>query len=224
MRNQTLKTLLGFAFHPWNQRFRNDLIVGAPAWVDTDRFDVVAKAPSNLPPRECFFSGYCVPQKALALMLQTLLEQEFKIAHHEEQRPTDVYALVVAKGGIKFQKAAGSGERNCQRIVGGSDNPAAKGLSSIQAGSVCANMTMEDFAGLLAEMAPAYLDRPVVDLTGLTGAYDFKLVWTGAALLDQGGITVFEAMEKQLGLKLETRKLPMSATVIDHIEKLADDN
>jgi len=95
-------------------------------------------------------------------------------AHHKEQRPTDVYTLVVAKGGIKFQKAAGSGERNCQRIVGGSDNPAAKGLSSIQAGSVCANMTMEDFAGLLAEMAPAYLDRPVVDLTGLTGTYDFK--------------------------------------------------
>ncbi len=69
MSNQTLKTLLGFAFNPGNQRFRNDLTVGAPSWVDSDRFDVVAKAPPGLPPRECFFSGYCSPDKRLAAKL-----------------------------------------------------------------------------------------------------------------------------------------------------------
>jgi uncharacterized protein (TIGR03435 family) len=224
MRNQTLKTLLGFAFYPQNQRFRDSFIVEEPAWVDTDRFDVIGKAPPNMPPRECFFSNFCLPDKPLAFMLQAFLEQEFKIAHHQEQRPTDVYALAAAKGGPKLQKAAGSGERSCQRIVAGSDNPAAKGLSSIQGGFVCANMTMADLAALLPEMAGGYIHMPVLDLTGLQGTYDFKLVWTGVALLDQGGITVFEALEKQLGLKMESRKLPVPVTVIDHIEKLADQN
>jgi uncharacterized protein (TIGR03435 family) len=224
MRNATLKMLLGYAFNPSNQRFRDSLIVGAPGWADSDRFDIVGKAPPDVPPRECFFSGYCLPNKTLALMLQTFLENEFKMVVHQEQRPTDEYALVVGKGGMKFQKAAGSGERNCRRIVGGSDDPAAKGLSAIEAGFVCANMTMEDFAGLLPEMAPAYLDREVVDLTGLKGAYDFRLTWVGAALIDQGGLTLFDALGKQMGLKLESRKLPMPVNVIDHVEKLADDN
>jgi uncharacterized protein (TIGR03435 family) len=233
MRNQPLKTLLGFAFHPTNQRFRDRLIVfapgaGAPGWVDTDHFDVVGKAPPNLPPRQCFFSNFCYPDTALADMLRTLVEKEFKIVDHQEPRPTEVYALVSAKGGAKFdrsglQKSAEPGERNCQRIVAGSDNPAAKGLSSNQGGFVCVNMTMADLAAFLPDMAGAYVDRPVVNLTNLTDAYDFKLTWVGKALIEQGGLTVFEALEKQLGLKMEERKLPIPVTVIDHIEKL-DEN
>jgi uncharacterized protein (TIGR03435 family) len=156
-------------------------------------------------------------------MLRTLLEEEFKIVDHQEQKPTSVYALVVDKGGPKVQRSARPGDRFCKRIAGGTDDPDAKGLSPIEAGFICTNMTMADFADLLPEMAPAYLDRLVVDSTGLKGAYDFKLVWVGAALIDQGGLTVFEAMEKQLGLKLEARRVPITVTVIDHIEKL-DDN
>jgi uncharacterized protein (TIGR03435 family) len=224
MRNQVLKTLLGFAFNPGNQRFRDDLIVGAPAWVDSDRFDVVGKVPPGAPPRQCFFSGYCYPDKALAAMLRNFLEKEFRIVDHQEQRPTSVYALVAGKGGPKVLRSAAPGDRLCKRIAGGTADPDAKGLSSIEAGFICTNMTMMDFADLLPEMAPAYLDRVVVNSTGLDGAYDFKLVWVGAGYIDQGGLTVFEAMEKQLGLKLESRKVPITVTVIDHIEKLADDN
>ena len=224
MRNQPLRTLLGFAFYPGNQKFRNDLIVGAPAWVDTDRFDVVGKAPLAIPARQCFFSGYCYPDPRLAAMLRHFLEQEFKIVDHEQQRPTDVYALVAAKGGPKLQKSAGSGERSCKRIVGGSGDPDAKGLSSIEAGSLCVNMTLSSLAEMLPEMAGAYIDRMVVNQTGLEDRYDFKLFWVGRAAIDQGGLTVFEAIEKQLGLKLEARKIPMPVTVIDRIEKLADQN
>jgi uncharacterized protein (TIGR03435 family) len=224
MRYATLRNLLAYAFHPFNQRFQNDLIVGLPAWGDSDHFDVIGKAPVNMPPRECFFSNFCLPDQTLATMLQGFLKKEFKLSLHEEQRPADVYALVAAKGGPKLKEAAEPGERHCERIVPGSDNPSAKSLSSIQGGFVCTNMTMANLAALLPEMAGGYIHTPVVDLTGLNGKYDFKLVWTGVALLDQGGITVFEAVEKQLGLKLESRKLPMPATVIDHVEKLADDN
>jgi uncharacterized protein (TIGR03435 family) len=224
MRNATLKTLLGFAYATSNQRFRDTFIIRAPAWVDSDRFDVVGKAPADMPTRECYFSGFCMPDVRLARMLQGLLEKEFKIVQHQEQKPMDVYSLVIAKRGLKLEKAAGSGERKCRRIAGGSDDPAAKDLSADQAGFVCANMTMPDFASMLPEMAPAYIDRMVVDSTGLAGAYDFRLTWVGAGLIDQGGLTVFDAVEKQLGLKLESRKLPVPVTVIDHIEKLADDN
>lgn len=224
MRNQPLRTLLGFAFYPGNQKFRGDLIVGAPAWVDTDRFDVVGKAPPDIPARQCFFSGYCYPDTRLAEMLRRFLEQEFKIADHEERRPTDVYALVAAKSGPKLQKSTGQGERNCKRIVGGSGDPDAKGLSSIEAGSLCVNMTLSNLADMLPEMAGAYIDRMVVNQTGLEDRYDFRLYWVGRANIDQGGLTVFEAIEKQLGLKLEARKMPMPVTVIDHIEKLPDQN
>lgn len=224
MTNQPLKTLLGFAFHPSNQRFRDRLVVGAPAWVDTDHFDIVGKAPPNLPARQCFFSNFCYPDQALADMLRTFLEQEFRIKDHQEQRETEVYALVPAKGGARVERSSAPGERNCRRIVGGSDDPAAKGLSSIQAGFICANMTMTELAALLPEMAGAYIDRPVVNLTNLTDAYDFKLTWVGRAQIEQGGLTVFEALEKQLGLKMEERKLPIPVTVIDHIERLSDDN
>lgn len=224
MRNQPLRTLLGFAFYPGNQRFRNDLIVGAPAWVDTDRFDVIGKAPPDMPARQCFFSGYCYPDARLAAMLRNFLEKEFKIVDHEERRPTGVYALTPAKGGAKLQQSAGSGERNCKRIVGGSGDPDAKGLSSIEAGFLCVNMTLSNLADMLPEMAGAYIDRMVVNATGLEDRYDFKLFWVGRANIDQGGLTIFEAIEKQLGLKLESRKMPMPVTVIDHIDKLSDEN
>jgi uncharacterized protein (TIGR03435 family) len=224
MRNQVLKALLGFAFNPRNQRFRDDLIVGAPSWVDSDRFDVVAKAPPGLPPRQCFFSGYCYPDKRLAEMLRELLEKEFRIVEHGEQRPTSVYTLVTSKGGPKVQRSAAPGDRLCKRIAGGTADPDAKGLLPIEAGFMCTNMTMADFADLLPEMAPAYLDRVVLNSTGLEGHYDFKLVWVGARYIEQGGLDIFGAMEKQLGLKLDARKAPVTVTVIDHIEKLVDNN
>ncbi len=225
MRNVPLKTLLGFAFYPSNQMFRNDYIIGAPSWVDSDRFDVIGKAPADLPARACFFSNSCRPDTRLALMLEAFLVKQFHMVTHQEQKLMKVYALAPAKGGAKlntarFHKAAAHGERNCRRIAGGTGDPDAKDLDVTQAGFVCANITMGDLANLLPEMAPVYLDRPVLDATGLEGAWDFKLTWVPRALIDLGGLTVLDALEKQLGLKLESRKQPMTVTVIDHIEKL----
>jgi uncharacterized protein (TIGR03435 family) len=85
---------------------------------------------------------------------------------------------------------------------------------------------MDYMADSLSEKAAGYIDRMVVNATGLTGAFDVTMVWTSAALVDQGegGLTVFDALEKQLGLKLEAKKLPVPVRVIDHMEKLPDDN
>ncbi len=84
-------------------------------------------------------------------------------------------------------------------------------------------MRMADLALKLPELASGYVDRPVADLTGLTGVYDFKLDWVGRRSIDNGGLTIFDALTK-LGLKLAQRKLPVTVTVVDHIEKLSDDN
>jgi len=83
-------------------------------------------------------------------------------------------------------------------------------------------MTLSNLADMLPEMAGAYIDRMVVNETGREDGYDFKLFWAGRANIDQGGLTIFEAIEKQLGLRLEARKMPMPVIVIDHIEKLPD--
>jgi uncharacterized protein (TIGR03435 family) len=223
VRNAPLKLLLEYAYDPTHQRFGDAVIVGAPKWAETDRFDISAKAAAGTPARACFFSNFCLPEKSQAAMLRALLEKRFRLVTHVEQRPMDVYSLGRGKGALKIQKSAAAGERNCHRIVGGSDDPLAKGVQEGSAGFVCANMTMANLADLLPDMAGAYIDRIVMDSTGLEGQYDFKLVWVGRALIDQGGITIFDAINNS-GLKLEQRKMPVPVVVIDHIEKLGDEN
>ena len=223
VRNATLKTLLGFAFEPAHQKFRDSLIVGAPSWVDTDRFDITAKAPPGTPARQCFFSNYCYPDASHVAMVRAFLEKKFKLTTHVENRTISAYALVRGKGALKLTKPAAPGDRNCHRIAGGTDDPLAKGLSDDLAGFVCANMTMANLADMLPDMAGAYVQDVVVDATGLQGAYDFRLVWVARALIDQGGITIFDALNN-VGLKLEQRKLPVPVVVIDHLEKLSDGN
>ncbi len=69
-------------------------------------------------------------------------------------------------------------------------------------------------------LAPAYFDRPIVDQTGISGTYDLTLQWTGRDQLDfLGGPTIFDAMIKQVGLKLEQRQVPLPAIAIQQVER-----
>jgi uncharacterized protein (TIGR03435 family) len=202
--NVPLKTLLGWAYSN-TDRFIDTYIIGTPDWVGKDRFDIAGKAPAG------------TPDKTLALMLQVFLEQEFKLKTHPEQKTMAAFALVVRKGGPKLANAAGSGEPDCDSYEPKTPNYYGGEHRS------CTNMGMEDLAATLPELAPGYVDRPVVDLTGITGAYDFKLDWVGRRNIDKGGLTLFDALTK-LGLKLKERKPPVPVTVVDHIEKLSEDN
>jgi uncharacterized protein (TIGR03435 family) len=190
---------------------RANYIFGAPSWAASDHFDIVAKAPAG-------------SEDKLPLMLQTLLSQAFKLAVHTEERPMDVYVLVVGKGGPKFQKSAEEGKPDCKRSLDArraekdADHPFVEG--SFQA--VCKNITMAELGDILQGYAPGYVNKNVVDQTGLAGQYDIKVVWAPRTLLDQGGLTMFDAVDKMLGLKLDSKKLPMQVVVLDHIEKLAD--
>jgi len=208
VRNISMIDLLQFAWH-----VDDSAISGFQPWFRSDRFDVIGKAPAN------------TSDSTLRLMLQSLLAREFKLRVHEEQKPQDAFALVVVKGGPTLQKSAGpaavvSAEKTIQ------DDPndhckRAAGNPTITA--ICTNITMGELAQRLPSLAPAYVDRPVVDLTGISGTYDLKLEWVGKGRIDaEGGLTIFDSITKQLGLKLEQRKVPMPGIVIDHVERLAE--
>jgi uncharacterized protein (TIGR03435 family) len=196
-RNIPMMTLLTFAYD-----VREDYIMGGPNWLRSDRFDIIAKAPPD------------TPRTNLPLMLQALLAQEFKLKIHREQKPMDVFVLTVGKGGPKIQSAAGSGAADCQRSV------TQEGFAE----ATCKNITMAELGKRLQSLAPGYVDREVVDQTGLQGKYDLKLDWVSRITIDQqGGLTMFGALEKMTGLKLEERKIPMPVIMIDHVEKLPEE-
>ena len=201
--NTTLSSLLTFAYglHPKQ-------IVGAPAWVDTDKFDITAQPDQPGRPND----------KQWKAMLQKLLTERFQLTFHHDKKELSVYALEAAKSGSKLVKSQGD--------PNGLPSMFFRGLGNLPA----ANATMQDFAGLLQS---AVLDRPVADQTGLTGRFDFTLNWTPDESQFVGmGIKVpppsdkpdappglFTAVQEQLGLKLEATKAPVDVIVIDKVEK-----
>jgi uncharacterized protein (TIGR03435 family) len=190
-----------------------DMIVGAPKWVETDRFDIVAKAPQD------------TPEPTLFLMVQSLLEDRFKLAIHREPKLAPVFVLVAAKNGPKLQTPTAPGKSGC------SWTPAQDGLRHRD----CHNVSIAQLVSQLPGMGGAGIDRPVVDETQLTGAYDFQFAFrpqrgpmgaqvsTAERPADDSGPTIFDAMA-QIGLKLEPRKQAVQTIVIDHVERTPTDN
>ena len=198
-------------------------IAGGPKWLDSDRFDVVAKAPRSTPADD------------LIPMLKPLLIDTFKLTTHTEERPVPVFLLTAGKH-PKLKDADPSARSECRVSRGQNGNgPAAMPLKVY----TCHNMTMAKFAELIRPQAAGYLRSPVVDQTGLQGAYDFTLSWTrndvftaaqnrrqddGSSADPAGAITVFEAVEHQLGLKLEEgKKYPLPVLIVDRGEPLTED-
>lgn len=194
MQNSTIAELLPFAFLR-----KESAIAGIPSWFRSDRYDIVAKAPSDS------------TERTLALMLQSLLAREFGLAFHEETRDLDTFAVTVAEGGSRLRKVPGPGYPACVR-----------GDATEQLEADCASITIKNLMTYLSNVAQDYTDRPLVDQTGMTGTYELKLTWTPRRLIDRdGGLTLFEALTKQAGLRLEPRRLPVSVIVIDRAERLA---
>jgi len=193
MRNVTLKSCFKWAYNV--QDFQ---LSGGPDWVGGDRFDVIAKASAP------------APESQLRVMLQALLADRFKVALHRESKTVAGYAVVVGKNGPKLQTSEREGEPDVQ---GNKLRMIAKRFS------------MTD----LAELMAAPLQTSVVDMTGLKGRYDFTLDASPFFSIDtpidkndmQATVaSVFQqALQQQLGLKLDARKIPVEVLVIDHAEK-----
>jgi uncharacterized protein (TIGR03435 family) len=182
--------------------------IEGPDWL-TNRFDVIAKVPSD------------ASKEQIPLMLQALLAQRFKLAFHRDQKVIQIYALEVAKGGPKLQESpeGDTGASGCSRSF--AESPGAT------LAAVCHRLNSADLAQQVQSLAPGYFrDGPVIDMTGLKGIYNFKLEWITRVEANAGsdGPTIFDAVQKQLGLKLEGRKQSMERIVIDHCEKAPTEN
>lgn len=222
LRGGTLKELIMLAWEINTQ----DLVV-TPKWVETERFDVVAKAPADVS-----ITGNEVDVDTLRAMLKVLLIERFNMKFHTENRPINVYAMVTTRKEPKLKPADPASRSTCKRTVA----PNASGIPLVSL--TCQNTTMDLLAEKLPGMAPAYADRPAVDLTKLEGGYDFVLNWTPRGAFDNGGgapgqagtaadpngtLSLFEGLEK-LGLKLEQQKQPVPVLVIDSLEQKPVEN
>ncbi|HEV3311471.1 MAG TPA: M56 and DUF3738 domain-containing protein [Chloroflexota bacterium] len=206
--NQTVRELIYSAYQTQDYR-----IIGGPGWLQSDRFDIVAKAERDAPP----------PQ--MLLMVRTLLADRFKLTMRRETRELPIYRLVMARGDGK----PGPQLRPSTCDPGAANSPDSRGATPcVNRGGggsiVSTGATMDTLANRLGRLPP--IGRPVVNQTGLTGRFDLELNFTP----DQSGsvpaadaISIFTALPEQLGLKLESTKGPVDVLVIDHVEKPTED-
>ena len=191
---QTLSDMIAFAY----QIHRNQIVSG-PGWLSTDKYDIEGVPDAEGDPD--------VDQ--IQEMVRKLLAERFGLAFHHEQRETAYYAIVITKGGSKVATSAAVDDRMPHVSVSGNGK---------QREAKFKNSQMSDFALNMQRIA----DRPVVDETGLQGRFDFMLRWqpedTSSDSADAPPM-LFTAMEEQLGLKLQPKKGPVEATVIDKVAR-----
>jgi uncharacterized protein (TIGR03435 family) len=219
-------------------------IVGAPGWIDSERFSITAKVPDGVPPT------------AVSVLLLNLLKDRFKLATHIEKRELPIFNLVLARSDGRLGPDLKPSSKECQALVAsrlaalsatatapagpppplppmpGPDDPLPCGFVRIPPGlaSGSGRTIAEITRGWLADL----VGRPVVDKTGLTGLYDFTLKYapegrvagpfallgtTVPAEIDPNAPTIFTAVQEQLGLKLESARGSVDVVVIDSIEK-----
>jgi uncharacterized protein (TIGR03435 family) len=181
-----------------------DRVVGGPNWMDFDRFDAIAQAAPS------------VPQIGLRTMLQGLLAERFGLVIQREDKPVPVYALTPGKRGAP-KESAGTADPDCKRAV-------EENVISL----TCRNMTIAALAESLPGIAPGYFNHPVVDRSGLKGAYDFTLRWVGRGMLPPGSegnsLSLFTAIEKQFGVKVEQESAPMPVLTVAHVNRTPTEN
>jgi uncharacterized protein (TIGR03435 family) len=181
-------------------------VYGGPAWVAWDRFDIFAQAPAT------------TSRETIKLMLRTLLAERFKLVVHADTKPLPAYVLTVGPGKPKLTESDGSGEGGCADTS--PKNPPAGTISYDMVS--CQNMNMEAFAEMLQSIGYGYIQNPVVDSTGLKGTWDFDLKWTARGDLSKAGadgISIFDAVDKLLGLKLDLKTAPLPVIVIDSVNE-----
>jgi uncharacterized protein (TIGR03435 family) len=187
-----------------------DKVLGGPSWLETDRFDIIATAPAS------------TTAETVRQMLQNLLTDRFKLKLHKDTKSVPSFVLSLGKGKHKLKESEGPGNTGCQ----GQPQTPEPGVIPLNVVS-CRNLTTEAIAQTLRQIAGGYVTAPVVDSTGLKGAWDFDIKWTGRGQLAAAGadgISIFDAVDKQLGLKLEPSKVDTSVYIVDSVNEKPTDN
>jgi uncharacterized protein (TIGR03435 family) len=219
-----------------------NLFVNQPPWLNQDFYTVTAKPPVDTAPRPPG-QGSNLELDDYKEMMRSLLADRFKLAVHLEDRPGDAYTLTA--GNPKMKKADPSVRASCTLNGVADPNNAASYFRQI----TCRNITMAQFVDQLFQIEGGfgeYIKSPILDATGLTGGYDFVLKFSPPSALKaaapapaptssdptatpapsdpNGAISLFDAINKQLGLKLEKQHRPVPSLVIDHMEEKPTEN
>jgi bla regulator protein blaR1 len=234
--NVPLKLLIRQAY-----QLQDSQVVGGPNWINTDRFDIIAKAPGPLA-----LPAPGGPPGPFQLMMRALLADRFKLAVHTESRELPIYALTLARRDGKTGSQLRPAAVDCVAIFAargrGGPPPAPPqpgerppcglrlGPGNLSGGGV----TMAQLSTTLSQ----FVQRIVVDRTGLTGNFDIDLTWTPDQLpqgrgepppgvqlppIDPNGPSIFTAVQEQLGLKLDSQRGPVDVLVIDRVEQPTED-
>jgi len=177
----TLRFLIKIAYDT-----SDDQLSGGPGWINSTRFDIEAKPSTPT-------SG----NLQIRLRLQRLLAERFQLRMRKEQKPMPIFALVTAKNGPKMKEDSTMGDSGLKTGSG-------RGILTA---------TRVDMPTLAQFLSEGQTGRPIQDMTGLHGTYDFRLEWTPDPTApgttppaDPSGISIFTALQQQLGLRLEARK------------------
>jgi uncharacterized protein (TIGR03435 family) len=236
-RNMTMKSVIRDAYGLWGGG--EEMVSGGPKWLDTDRYYITAKLDASVAEK---LKKLSPDQRKLTenQMVQALLADRLKLVIHREAKEFPVYALTIAKTGLKLREAKpGDPYANAfpyaDKFDGGTE-VAGKTFGVIGGSPEGRTMTIYGFAvsvtALAKELTVRGVGQIVQDKTGLTGNYDFALkFWftqmrpTSDSAPDgqppdpAGGPSIFTAIQQQLGLKLESTKGPVQIVVIDHVER-----
>lgn len=188
MRNANVQFMIQYAY-----KLQPSQIDGGPPWVRDARFDITA-TDSEVP-------GTPSPDERTLLRMRALLEERFKLVLKQETRDINVFALVIDSKGSKLKPAAA--ERGSTTVNRSNGNGTMRGDG----------ITTQRLAEALV-----FVDRPVVDETGLKGFFDFELVWSDSTRPDAPNPSIFTALREQLGLKLEPKKRALPVSVIEAVQ------
>lgn len=195
---------------------RDFQLVGGPDWINTDRWDIEAKATEG---------AISTPAASMDMMLQSLLEDRFQLKVHREMKELPVYDVTVARGGLKMKL---SPDQSPPVRGTGKDGPprpgeVRRGGMRMGSGEIEASAwTVHNFINLLSRQ----MDRTLVDKTDVQGFYDIKLEWTpdlsGSPPAGSEPPSIFTALQEQLGLKLESAKGLVEVLMIEDARKPAE--
>lgn len=213
----TLKSLIDYAYD-----LQSPQVLGGPSWVDSIKYDINAKiddseARQKIPAEQ--------QTDQVRWMLQSLLADRFQLRVSHKEKKAPVYALVVSRNGPKLTPWTDPRQKGA-RIQG-------------RQGDISASDASISFLIRFLSQQPEFASYMITDETGLKGTYGFRLRWVPERLAqsssetndgrspeqvdtdlpDSAGPSLVVAIQKQLGLKLESRKVPLDVLVIDHVEK-----
>jgi uncharacterized protein (TIGR03435 family) len=207
VRQATMVDLISLAYD-----IDNEKILAGPSWLDTDRFDVSARAPSGSTAEQA------------RLMMQAMLAQRFSLKVHKDSKEMPGFVLSAGSGKpnqLKMKPAAdAAASPNCQ------GQPQAPSQDAVPQQVVeCRSLSMDDLARIAANVANG--SGSGLNKTGIEGKWDFTIKWTPPALLARAGadgISIFDAVDKQLGLKLERGKIAQPVIFVDSVNEVPTPN